>query len=174
MAINLLSGDLVAKQPIAKFASTLKTIAYIGYFVLIVALLASGAYFFLLRSEINASKAKQDTLKSSIQTLKSTEQSLILVKDRIKKADIIFGQQKSGQAISSFEQMIAVLPADSTMTEGEITPDKTSASFLVRSSSSLVQLMSGIISKGLYKNIQLKSFGYTPSNGYLVGLEMTN
>lgn len=174
MAINLLSGDLVAKKPISKLANSLKNVAYIGYVVLILALIASGAYFFLLRSEINASKAAQDNLKTSIQSLQQTEQSLILVKDRISKAKAIFDAQKSADAISNFEELVTGLPADARMTEGDISSEVTTASFRVSSSTSLVQLMSGIISKNLYKNIQLKSFGYTPNAGYLVGFEMKN
>lgn len=174
MAINLLSGDLVAKEPVQKLASTLKTVAYIGYAVLIVALLSIGAYFFLLRSQINASETNQNNLKTSIQSFQDSEQSLVLVKDRLKKADVVFGEQTSTKAISNFEQMVTGVPADARMTEGEITADKTSATFLVTSSSSLVQLVANLISKGLYKNIQLKSFGYTPTSGYLIGFQMDN
>lgn len=172
MAINLLPTDIAPKSPINKTANVLKRVAIFGVVILILFLAGIGGYIFFLQRQIVASENNQVQLEDSIKSLQQIEQSLVLLKDRIKRANTILADETVTPALDSFAELTVTIPPSVRLTEAEITTEGTELGFLAPSSSLLAQLMANLYSIDEYEKITLKSFGFSPTSGYLVSLEL--
>lgn len=170
--INLLPTDIAPKGPVNKISNLLKRISIYGAVALVLFLLGVGGYIFFLQSQTRTSLANQQELEQSIRSLEQTEQRVVLLKDRIKRAGSVFSVDTATPALDDFEELTFVVPAGARLTEAEITTENSEVSYLVTSSSDLAQLMAGVFSVEDYEKIELTSFGFSPTAGYLVGLVM--
>lgn len=170
--INLLPTDIAPKSPVNKAANLLKKIAIYGAVALVLFLLAVGGYILFVQSQIRTSIANQNQLEDSIRSLEQTEQSVVLLKDRIKRANTVLSEETATPALDSFEELTFTIPQTARLTEVEINTESTEVSYIVASSGDLTQLMAGLFSVEGYETVELTSFGFSPSAGYLVGLVM--
>jgi Tfp pilus assembly protein PilN len=170
--INLLPTDIAPKGPTGKLANALKRVAIYGSLALVLFLMGVGAYVLFIQTQIRTSKNQQQQLEASIKSLEQTEQRVVLLKDRIKKAGTILSEETSTPAIDSFESFTLTIPQTARLAEAKVTTERTEVSYVVSSSSDLTQLMAGVFSLEEYKKINLTSFGFSPTAGYLVSLEM--
>lgn len=170
--INLLPTDISPKSPTKRLAETVKRIAIYASILLIVLLAGVGGYILYLSSQISNSVERQGELQASIESLEQTEQRLVILKDRLQKAGSVLSENTATPALDSFEQLSLNLPPAARLTEATIDREKSEVSYLVGSSSEITQLMAGVFSIDAYDEIRLTSFGFSPTSGYLVGLEM--
>lgn len=168
--INLLPKDIAPKGPVNKVANTLKKIAIYASVALVVFLAGAGGYIFYIQSQIRNTLSSQERLEESIKSLEQTEQRVVLLKDRIKRANSVLAEDTATPALDSFEELSLVSPQSATLAEAEITTETTEVSYVVTTSSDLAQLMAALYSVEGYEKIELTSFGFSPSSGYLVGL----
>lgn len=168
--INLLPTDLAAKSPIKKTADVLKKVAIGGFVLLFLFLIGSGAYLYFLNLQVRNSVANQEELKQSIESLEQTEQQLVIVRDRLDKAETVLGKESAAEELEDFEELAGLIPPTVAVTEADMVSGRSEVSLIAVSSSGLVQLMANLISLELYERIELTSFGFTPGSGYLVSL----
>lgn len=172
MAINLLPKGLAKESSSVKLAESVKKILQAGLILFILFLVSGIAYLFFLSSQVNNSSAVQDQLKVTIRSLEDTEQRVVLIKDRAEKSTFALEEPSAGLSVISFEVFSSNLPVGANLVETKITGEKTEATFLTRSSSDLVQLMTAITLSDSYKKVELESFGFTPTAGYLITLNL--
>lgn len=170
--INLLPTDIAPKSPVNRAANLIKRIAIYGAVALIVFLLGIGGYIVYLQSQIRSSVSNQAELENSIRLLEQAEQSLVLLKDRIRRANTVLAKDTATPALENFEELTLVTSQGVGLTDAEINTEVSEVSYIISSSSQLVQLMAGVFSIEAYERIELTSFGFSPTSGYLVGLEM--
>ncbi|MCH7730463.1 hypothetical protein IID21_02915 [Patescibacteria group bacterium] len=169
---NLLPADLAPKESIIKLSNNLKKISVIGYSLFIVAGLASAAFFFYLSNEVSKASSTTEQYKQSISSLEKTEQKLILIRDRVEKAEKILKTSPTEKRIDSLKVLSASFPDEITFTNVEIFPDRLDLTILASNSQALKEGMAELTDSGLFKKVEMISFGLNPKSGYLVTLQV--
>lgn len=146
--------------------------SYAAVAVFIVLVVISFSYLFILSTQITSSNTTQGSLKTSISSLESTEQRVVLMKDRISKINALTKEEDTQELIGAFESITKQVPITAVLIAGEVTDEASKISYLMPSSSSLVELMAVVSANEDYEIVLLKAFSYTPSSGYLVNFEM--
>lgn len=174
MPVNLLPTELLEKKGPYKLAESLKNIAIAGFAIFFAFLFGAFAYTLILSAQTRSSETKQNQLKQTIIALEETEQKMVLVKDRIGKANKIYSKSDISTSVENFELINANLSSNVFLMEAKIDDKKTEGSYSISSSLGLVRFMSNLLVSDLYSKITMKSFSFTPTFGYMVSLEMVN
>lgn len=167
--INLIPIELAISPKTVKLTKLLNKITLIGLitlFLSIVTIVSIFVYFRLQSTKISESIAD---LKAQIIALESSEQKLVITKDRISKIAQIesFPSAKDNiEKFKSIEDLINTVP-DSNLNEASIQSSKTELSFLSKTSSSLSQLLGPIVNFSNYKSMILTSLGFSSTLGFV-------
>lgn len=172
MPINLLPTDLSPKGPVVKIAGFIRSIAVISFSALLITGLGISAFFVVNSLQIKNTNTRNEQLKASIQSLETTEQSVVLVRDRLSKVKQILVQDTGGDETQGLANFINQIPPDVQLAEAIIAKNGVETTFLALSSSSLTQLMAGIISQEDFVGIELVSFSFNPNAGYVVSFDL--
>ena len=170
--INLLPEELASKTGTNKAVNSIKNSAITMFAIFF--LLFSGAIFYLIILSTQTKKVTESnsSLETTIKSLQDVEQRVVLTKDRLVKVKSILGKKTAADSVEGFELINGFLPADAIVTEAKLTDELSEISFLVSSSSGLVQVLSNLLATNYFSTIQLKSFSYTSSTGYVINLEL--
>lgn len=171
--INLIPTELAPKGLSVRLAQILRNVATAGFVLVVVAGVGLGSFFLLTSLEIKNSNTRQDQLKTQIKSLESTEQSLVLLKDRISKAKQVMGADTISPVIVKTDAIISVLPPSVQAKEIDIA-DLTKFTVTVSDTSQLTQFMSALMAANKFLHVDLKGFSFSPASGYLVSLEFTD
>ena len=171
MDINLLPIELSPARTAVKFAKRIKKaiIVAVGFFLI---LTVSGIIFIVfLGSQVNASVAKQKSLKQNIGALEATEQKIFIIKDRISKIKFALSAKNAADSFQTVDQVLSTLPPSVIVNSVEINTTKTAFSVLSKNSLSMASFLNSLVTNGIYKNISLTGFIFTPDRGYVISLE---
>jgi hypothetical protein len=127
--INLLPIDLSPESSKARLSNILKKITVVGFILLIVSVLMAIAIFLINYVEMQNLSQRQNQLKKSIEALEKTEQSLVLVKDRLTKIKKVLGKETATDSIENFLFWQESLGMQVDVQETEILPEKITFSF---------------------------------------------
>jgi hypothetical protein len=172
--INLLPKDLLPDPNVLRLSNILRSVATIALAVFILVLIGGGAYYALNAVSLNASLKNQARLKASIEDKQETEQSLILVKDRLAKINDIKSKPSADQEVVRLSTILGGIPAAALLTEAVLGKDATDTTFVVADSTLLSQLLANVVLNTDYKRIDLLSFSFSPTAGYVVSLGFSN
>src|SRR5260221_2760214 len=169
--INLLPIELSPARGAVKIAKKLNStiVLFVGIFLIIS--LFGIIFIVFLSTEISASVAKQTSLKQNIASLQATEQKLFLTKDRIDKIKLAYADKNAGDTFNTLDGLLSNLPAQVSVSKVKITESKTAFSVLSKDSLSMASFLNSLVTNGIYKNITLTSFVFSPDRGYLISLE---
>lgn len=171
--INLLPDELLNKTSARKIADFLKSIIASTFAVFFLGVLGGVSYLIILNVQFKNLSNRQVQLKTSVQSLETTEQQIVLVKDRIKKANQVLGDTKTEVLVESFNNSILnFVPAGVRIVEAKVTKESTTASFVVTSSKALTALFSNMTSSEDFSKVRLETLSFSPSVGYLVSVEL--
>lgn len=169
--INLLPPDLGSSASVLKFLNLVKKIiVVIGLAFFIFGTLLVG-YIVFLRIEIQASDKQSEGLKNSISNLKSTEQSLYLLKERTGKIKELLAKKTQEQALTGSSSLLLNHPGI-ILTEVVTSPEQISISAVSQNTNSLNGFFESVLSDNSYKNIKLVSFSYDPKLGYVFTIDL--
>jgi len=171
--INLLPKDLTPKQGVVKVTELVKKIDIIGFSVLIAALVILIGLYFYINGKIDESKIRQENLKVEISALEETEVRLVLVKDRLQKAESVLSQDTAKDEIINLNSVTKILPEGVEIIQSTITQNTTTLIFNADNSSSLSKLLALLASSGIYRGIKLTSLKYNQLTGYSLSLELS-
>lgn len=169
--INLLPTEITPKGVSYKVATVLRNIATVGFAVIVLAGVGLGAFFLLTSAEIRSSTARQSQYKTTIKSLESTEQSLVLLKDRVGKVKQVLGADTTTPYVQKVGAIVSSFPAEVTPREVQV-GDITKISVTINDSAQLTKFMAGLITASKFKRLDLRGFSFSPAGGYLVSLEM--
>ena len=173
-SINLLPTNLLPNPSVLKLAELLKSLVTVFLALFVVVAAGISGYFLINSFTLDASLKSQDILKKSIQSMEQTEQSLLLVKDRLAKLKEIYANPSVKPDILALSKMLTVLPADASLTEADMGNNSLDTTFTVNNSLSLTQLMAVLIVQNTYPRVDLLSFSFNPTSGYVVSLNFIN
>lgn len=172
-SINLLPTELAPKGFSVRVARILRNVATAGFVLVVLAGLGIGAFFLLTSLEIRDSNSKQDQLKVQVKSLESTEQSLVLLKDRISKVRQVLRTDTVSPIISKADALVSSLPPGVQANEIQIGA-LTKFTVTVSNTGELTQFMSQLIAANKFKRVDLKGFNFNPASGYLIDLEFSD
>src|SRR3989304_3721085 len=170
--VNLLPTDISPKGPIVKLSNLLKNLAAIFFAIFLFAAFGMVAMFILNNAQIKDLEARSEQLKTSIRSLETTEQSLILVKDRIGKAKTALALESGKDETEGMGIITSGLPVGATLSEAVVSKDSLVTTFIALDSGSLANLMAIVISQETFKNVELVSFSFNPNSGYVPSFSM--
>jgi len=174
MGINLLPKDLTPDPRIQKISRYLRSAATGLAMILVISLIGLVAYFSFNSIALKNSQKAQEILKGNIKALEQTEQSLILVKDRLAKIAEVEKKQNVEKEIASLYDITTIIPPDIVVTESILGKESIEMTYLANNSLSLVKLMSTVATITEYKRIDLLSFSFNSSVGYIVSVKFSN
>jgi hypothetical protein len=171
-AINLLPKDLTPKKSILKLSVAVRKTSLIGFSILLIGIIVSVGVIYMLTRQTNSSKLRQKELIDRIVSYEQTEHQLILIKDRLGKADLVLERNTAMTEIGNFDQLLLLFPEDVSIDQTTLSNEGTQINLQVGSSSSLVKLFASILSSRLYQSVRLNGFDYSYLTGYKVSLKM--
>lgn len=169
--INLLPPDLGPNASVLRLLNYIKkaavvvSIAFFIFGTLIV------GYILFLRMELQASVKRSEAFKSSITNLKSTEQSLYLLKERVEGIKKLFNKETQSDPLASSGSILLNHPGIA-LTQVSTSLNKIEISGSSQSTNDINNFFETIISNDSYKNIKLASFLFNPKTGYIFSLEL--
>ena len=171
--INLLPIDLSSKRGSAKASENIKKLVIILGGIFSIAVLISIIFIVFLKSEINASEVKQKNYKQNIQSLEGTEQKLFLIKDRIDKIQITKKDADAGAAFAPLNKTLLNLPAGVAVSSIDVSSLGTKFSVTSTNSLDAAKFLNSLVASGIYKQLILTNFTFSPEVGYKVSFEGT-
>lgn len=169
-SINLLPKDVGAKTKYVKIGQVIKKAVIAGSALYIVVGAAAAVYIFLISEQISEIELGQEALKANIESMSATEQSYILIKDRIQKASTVLLERKLEQNLDKMSGVVDGLPDNVKLSEVNIGSEKTEYRFLAANSLALSRLLAFITADDAYDLVFMDSFSFSSSRGYLVGI----
>lgn len=172
MAINLIPEEVAPKGAAARLSIFLRTVSAIGLTLFILVVFGLTSYYLVNYFQLRASESRQENLKNVISSLQDTESSLILLRDRLSKVKEVYAHDSADKNINAVSQVFAQVPSGISISDFETTLKKIDMSVIAQSSLSLSQFINVLITSDLFETINLKSFSFNPTGGYVATLEM--
>lgn len=170
--INLIPIELAVSPKTVKLTKTLSQITTIGVISLFLSIALVVAAFIFYRLEANNLSQNIESLKTRITALESSEQKLVITKDRLNKIAIINDMPSIKGDIVDFQDVQNIITgvADSSLIEATIQSNKTEFSINSKDSSSLSNLMAPLSGLTKYKSLILTSLGFSSTAGFISDL----
>ncbi len=170
--LNLLPPELAVDKNLGRVLKTLKALNLILIAGFLVFTLGISAFFVVSSITLKNTLASIDTLKSQIKTRQTSEQQIVLLKDRIKKITIARNLPNSLANLSAVDPLLQSLSPDSSVTELDLDSKKIGLLINFKSTSDLTTFFENMAASTVYKSVTLSSFGFNPVAGYLAGLSI--
>lgn len=170
-AINLLPTDLAPKGEVVKAANTIKSLIVGALAVFLITVFGLIGYLLVGVFEIRNSETKQEQLKVSIRTLEQSEQRLVLLKDRLAKVKLAFSSESADEEAENIQTVLSAATSVG-ISELELKPLSIEVSVVAQSSSQLSSFLSFLENSDIFENIKVSSFGFNPTAGYIVSMEL--
>lgn len=132
--------------------------------------LTSFAVLFLLNFKISGLNKDIKTLEAQIVANQSTEQKLVLIKDRIKKIELLRSEDKIANQIKILDENLDLVERPNEIVGLELAKTGPIISVLTENSSDMTRYLNTLIDTGKYKDIKIVSLSYNPQRGYVVDL----
>jgi hypothetical protein len=148
---------------------TLKAINVILLVGFLVSALGMGAVFVLNSVTLKNVDKNVDQLKAKVIVLESSEQQLILMKDRLSKIASIKAFPSTLTNITNINSMLTGLSGNSSISQMDMGLSKVDLSMIIKSNDDLSMFLTNVKNTNLFKSVTLSSFGYSPAGGYNIG-----
>ncbi len=170
--INLLPPEATISGPIAQLMKLARMLNVIFLGIFLVVGFGLGVFFVISSLQFQDLNAANTKLKGQITAQESSEQQLVLLKDRLAKIQTVKNLPDSTKNMIKIDPFISELVGNSSLTELEVDTQKTDVSILFRNNEDLTNFLRSISENKVYKSSILSSFGYNPSSGYLVTVHL--
>jgi len=131
-----------------------------------------GGFFVFSSFQLRDVSSENDALKAQITAQSTSEQRLVLIKDRLKKVRTVKGLTSSQENLANFETLNASTGASVDLTEVDISPQKVDLSVRLDSNNELTSFMTALTGSSVFEKITLTSFGFNPVGGYLANIRL--
>ena len=171
--INLLPPGFGVTGNLGKILKAVRMVGVIGLAFFLVFGLGISIYFIVSTITFNALKSETNSLKEQVKTLQTTEQQIVLLKDRIGKINMALGLPEAIKNLIAIEPFISNLSSSASLNQLEIDPQKIELSLQFRSTADTSAFIKSLSDMKDFRSVVLTSFGYDSTNGYTVGISIT-
>lgn len=170
--INLLPPESTISGPVAQMMKVARMLNVIFLGVFLVVGFGLGVFFVVSSLQLQDLNATNNKLKGQITAQETSEQQLVLLKDRLAKIQTVKNLPDTTKNMVKVDPFIRELVGNTSLTELEVDAQKTDLSVLFRTNSDLTNFLKSMSDNKVYKSSILSSFGYNPSSGYLVSVHL--
>jgi hypothetical protein len=170
-SINLLPKETKSKEQVVGFASVIRKLTIYGFILFFIFAANLIGLFFYDRNRVNNAIERVEDLKNEVIALERVEQRIVLLKDRISKANLVLDQEEPRTWVEEIKALQSVYPEGTLIKRVEINRDSAVFEMKLESSSVLVEVLSLTVSSGYFDRVNLLSLGYNPEIGYQVSIE---
>ncbi len=168
--INLLPIELSPKSDLARLAKLMKRITIAGSVVFLVLGLAAASFLIVMTFEADSLVKENQALMVQIESFNQEEQGLVLVKDRVKKAEAIVSERRVEPELSRVSPFLVDQPLSVIISQADLKTKDSQFSFEVVDSSELGGVLSDFVALDAFEKVTLESLTFNPASGYLVSL----
>jgi Tfp pilus assembly protein PilN len=170
--LNLLPQDLAVGSSLNRIIRIIRAINVISIVAFIIFAVGVGAFYAVSSVRLNSLTSENKASISQIKERQTTEQRLILLKDRIAKIKLAYSSDSIAKSIDLVSPLLSQLPEDASVTEMNLDANKITISILFKSSSEISNFLEKIYSSKDLTGVTLTSFGFNPTTGYLVSMNL--
>lgn len=170
--INLLPTELKSSKEVLNTSRLLTRLAIAFGFVLAVSGLAGAGVLYYLSNQAELATSKRAELQNNVQSLESTEQKVVLMRDRVTKISEVLADRSKYDLISKYENLLLQMPPEAVLEEAELDTDISKLTIVVPTSLDLEQVLAIVESEGQYSRVKLDNLDYNPSSGYEIVLDL--
>lgn len=169
--INLLPKEKTTSESTGKIAKVLNSIAIATAGLFLAVALAGGITYFLLARGLEAAVQENRDLTANVQSLQGTEQSLILLKDRVQKAQTTLAARSTENDFTKQAGVLAVAPEHVFFKGSDLGAGRSLLELTVGSSRSLVNFMASVVAQGGLSSLVIDELSFSQQLGYSLKLE---
>ena len=170
--LNLLQPELAVDKNLSsllKMARSLGIIALAGFLIFVVGI---SAFFIISSFTLRDLTSDIDVSKSQIAAQETSEQQIVLLKDRIKKIGTVRNSPTSLKNLIAIDPFLSTLSPESSVNELSVDTAKISLLLNFKSNNDLSIFLNSLSESDVFKSIVLASFSFSPINGYSVGINI--
>jgi hypothetical protein len=168
--LNLLPQALLVSKGLGSVLKTIRALNVILVVAFLVFVVGIGGLFLVSKSKLNSIEKNVDRLKTQIIAQESSEQQLILMKDRLSKISGVRSSRSILDNINNIYSLVSNLSVNSEISELDMDLIKINLSMTMRSNDDLTMFFKNIGNTNIFKTIVLTSFGYNATSGYALGV----
>lgn len=168
--LNLLPPEYGTTKGLASVLKITRSLGVISVALFLIFTVGVSAFFIISSIALGNLRSEIDNLKTQIQAENSTEQQMVLLKDRLGKIKSVLGAVTANSVLTSVNPYITGLSSETTLTETSIDSAKAEISLTFRSKADVSAFFEKLADTKDFGTITLSSFTYSPENGYLVGI----
>jgi hypothetical protein len=170
--LNLLPPELAVSKSLGKVLKTLRALGVISIAVFLIFAVGLGILFIISTISLNNLNSSISQHESQISAQEASEQQIIILKDRIAKISQAKAVSSALKTVTNFETVLANLSPDSIISQFNADSSKADISMGFKSNSDLTAFLQAVTTSKLFNSVILSSFGYGPSQGYSVGINI--
>jgi Tfp pilus assembly protein PilN len=169
---NLLPVRAGSSKELKKISGIFQKLTIALFFVLILICGIGGGFLFYLTREVNNLNQEQDNLRKSIANLESTEQGLVLIKDRADKIQTLMTMRGELDSFLKQKEITDNLPPDVYFRGSKVSGDTSKLELLSARSRPLTELLENLVRNNKFPNLVLNGIDLDPFSGYGIVLQV--
>ena len=170
----MLPQNLQVSKGLNSILKTTKALGVIFIVAFIIFSLGMGAFFIYSRITLDGIKTNVDQLKSQVKAQETSEQQLVLLKDRLAKISSIKSTPNATKNITGIDFLFTNMSPSSTMNLANFSSTKIDVSVAIRSNEDLTAFIQNLKSTDLFKSVNLSSFAYGAGSGYSIDVSLSS
>lgn len=170
--LNLLPQDLKVSKGIGRVIKITKSLNVILTVLFLISVIVVISLFVIGRLRLKSVLAEVEQLKVQVKALETSEQQLVLIKDRIAKISYARSYSNAKDNILNTSSLFSNLSNQVAVNSMNITPVKTDVSLTILSNDELTTFMNNLKNIDKFKSIDVYSFEYNKNIGYQVKVNL--
>lgn len=167
-SLNLLPQDLQVSKGLGKVLKVIKSIGVISVVMFSVFLVVIVALFVVSKVSLNGLQNSNDKLKAQVKAQETSEQQLVLLKDRLSKISSVRALPNATNNIQSISSVIGNVSTLSSIDSANVSLSKIDLSLNILSNEDLTIIMDNLRNSEKFNLVDLYSFDYSQGLGYSI------
>lgn len=172
--LNLLPPELAVDKNLSQILKVVRSLNVILISTFFVFIVVVSAIFIISYTTLNNLESQVGKAKSQITASETSEQQVVLLKDRLSKIGDIQNIPSGLTNLLAIEPFLTNLSADSSLNELVVDSKKTQMLLTFKTNSDLTTFVESMSKSNSFKSVILSSFSLSPSSGYSVGVDIEN
>lgn len=169
--VNLLPKEFKIGAGAGKMLHLTRMLGVIFLAVFVVFSVALGGYLIISSLQLNNLNTGNNSLKTQLKALETSESQLVVLKDRLSKIKAAQSSPSGLKSFEDFEPFIGSLSPSTSFNTLEISSSKIEASIVFKSNADLTNFVEQLSKSDSFNSVSLTSFSFNPAVGYLVSTE---
>jgi len=166
--LNLLPPELSVSKSLNKLLKTIKALGVIGIVAFLIFAVGLGIFFVINTISLNSLNANITDLKAEVASQQKSEQSMILLKDRLSKTMTVKNMPNSLKNLTNMWPFLTELSGSTVINQMAVSPTGVGLSVNLVTNSDLTKFIKSFQSSDVFRVIELTSFNLSPATGYSV------